>query len=258
MAIDVEPRSTEFADAGLGDLRAKNPVYRKMGELRQRTVEVIVGRTRLLIVYGPPGIGKSIAVYQMLDVHYQRSKRQWDDQEQKDDRRTMQGENGEQAFRPPFSVIQGGTSLPVFFCNMFWASCPQEILLIDDVSSIRNKLIQAALQQATDPTTNGMCYYNYRARLPDESVPKRYQFRGGIIILTNYRKLEGGKEHRMDNAGAGPHPLIEETFMIDVIGTERSGLGLGPDDNFDNLSAKIYLWQRMTRLMEERGQSGPL
>jgi hypothetical protein len=187
---------SEFADAGLADMRLKNPVYRKMAELRQRSIEVIAGRARLLIAYGPPGIGKSIAVSEMLDAYSRHEHKQWLAQPNKDERRTEDDGSGVPAFRPPFSVIQGGTSFPVFYCRLFWASYPGEVLFVDDVSSLNNKAIQACLMQATDPTHNGRVYYNFRVDLPDDMVPKRYSFRGGIIIVTNFRKTERDKKFR--------------------------------------------------------------
>lgn len=168
-----------------------NEIYRQMQTSMMRVKDLIEGRAgKLLIIYGPPGIGKSRGVMYELARYSKLKQAEWDEAEIKPERRTTMDDMGRQAFRPPYEIISGRITHPQFHCRMYYASHVDEILFLDDVQSLTDSRIQNALQLAADPTHHGMVSYNYRADLPDPEVPKRFPMLGGIVIVTNFRKSD--------------------------------------------------------------------
>lgn len=177
-------------DEGLEDLLSSNPIYQHHATLKHRATQVLLGRLKFLICYGPPGIAKSHTINQLLAALTVIERRKWDEHPiPKPDRRTIRDpETGEDRFRPPYVLVQAGISVPVFFCRLFRVSKRGEIMFVDDVTSLANQGIQSIIQQATDPEHDGYCSYNFRAKLPYADVPKEFNFRGGFIILTNWNR----------------------------------------------------------------------
>lgn len=180
----------------------RNPIDRAKAELRDGVAQVIKKDINFLVLYGPPGIGKTRDIEEMLAVYYAIEKAKWEKtpDEDKDPRRTMLNEKTDELeFRPPFTVITGGISFPEFYKRLYWSSKHGEILFIDDAITLRDPRIQSALQQATDPQTNGRVQYGFKAKLVQEDepdVPKEFYFDGGVIVCTNFRKDEMGKSER--------------------------------------------------------------
>lgn len=174
-------------DEGLEDLVAANPVYQRHAILKHRALQVMTGDLKFLIGFGPPGIAKSAVISKLLGARTIIDREKWEAHPiPKPSRRTIHDpETGEDRFRPPFVLIQGGISAPVFHCRLYRTSSRNEIMFVDDVTSLGDQRIQGMLQQATDPTHDGYCSYNYKAKLPYADVPHEFHFRGGIIILTN-------------------------------------------------------------------------
>jgi hypothetical protein len=187
----------ESLDEILAGLDRLPEIDRKMVEVRARTAQAIRGQIPLLYISGPPGIGKSEAVVSMLAEHSRREEADWrkkNRDEKLDDRRTYYNEDADiLAFNPPFRIISGGSTFPIFFTRMYWASYIGETLFIDDPTTLTDKRIKSALQCASDPT-NGR-WVEYNAKVEIKGIPKRhgvpaYQFLGGLIISINQRRGE--------------------------------------------------------------------
>lgn len=248
--IKAPVASVRPADPFAGYSTMANPIDRKHAELAVRVQEVLDGRTKLLIVYGPPGIAKSVSINRVLARHYFIEKKKWEVAERKPPRRTtmVQDEFGRDrlAFRAPFSVVQGGYSFPMFFCAAYWASDPNEVIFVDDVITLGDRRIQSFLQQATDPTHNGRVRYGYRVQLPDEEVPKEYNFHGGIIICTNFRKgLVSTAKHF---AQLFPQPVIDRATEVEFP-WERNAL-------FDYINREAFVKRGLLKYL--RAPTDPL
>jgi hypothetical protein len=170
------------------DWRDSNPIIRRFETLQLRTREVISGQCPLLIVYGPPGIAKSKEIMHQLRLLWEVEHEKWLNANPKPARRTAKQDDGRETFNEPYRIITGEISFPIFYCRMYWASRPGEVLFIDDVTSLSDRRIQSAMQQASDPTHNGAVRFGFKTAPPDELVPRKYSFEGGIIIVTNFRK----------------------------------------------------------------------
>jgi hypothetical protein len=166
----------------------ENPVYRKIKEMRYRVRQCINLQVRFLIIYGPPGIGKSEGIYVELKSYSDKLRAAWLAAQPKPERRTVFAEDGTVQFNPPFSLVTGQISFPQFHCAMYRAAYPGEVFFVDDVASVGDRRIQEAIQQASDNTHNGLCAYNFNASLPYDDVPKKYNMRGAIILVTNFRR----------------------------------------------------------------------
>jgi hypothetical protein len=196
--VAPQPYKPRPMDQGLEDLLSANPVYQAHAILKHRATQVITGRLKFLIGYGPPGIAKSQTINQLLAAVTEIERQKWDAHAiPKPQRRTIHDpETGEDRFRPPYVLVQAGISFPVFFCRLFRTSRRGEIMFVDDVISLSDGRIQGMIQQATDPTHDGYCAYNYRAKLPYPDVPNEFHYHGGLIILTNFNRDEA---HRKDS-----------------------------------------------------------
>lgn len=175
---------------GKTDWRENNIICVRMRHLMLRTEDVINGDTPLLIAYGPPGIGKSKGVFYKLKIYSDMLEQKWKANNHQPERRSAHDEQNPTvvSFNPPYRVVTGQISYPVFHGVMYHASYRGEVLLIDDVTSLSDPKIQAALQQSSDPTHNGLVQYGVRAKLPDDTAPKKFNFMGGTVLITNFRK----------------------------------------------------------------------
>jgi hypothetical protein len=170
-----------------------SPIDLAFLDLEDATRDLIDGDTKLVLVGGPPGIGKSENAMRVILEYSNRMRRRWeakDDQDKLDDvRRTRYGPDGPE-FNPPFVKIPGGSrKLPVLYCHLYWCSYPGEIGLIDDVPAIIYKNTQELLNDACDENRGGRVSCDVKT-MPDPRVPSEYNHRGGLLVLHNWSQQQ--------------------------------------------------------------------
>lgn len=183
----VEKTKPNNGNGKVKDWWDTNPISQKMTTMLLRIGEVIQGKIPLLIVSGPPGIAKTTSALYQLDLLFEAEYEAWLNKAPRKPRRTLKADDGREVFNEPYRIITGEITFPVFFCRMFWCSQKGEVLLIDDVASIADRRIRSVVHQAADPSHNGTVRYGFKTAPPDELVPRKYSFQGGIIIITNLR-----------------------------------------------------------------------
>jgi len=147
-----------------------------MDRLRERfqilddmTKAVKEGNVRAMIVSGPPGVGKSYGVENVL---------------QKADLFNTLAEK-----KPKFEVVKGAMSAIGLYAKLFEFSAPGNVVVFDDCDSIlMEDLSLNILKGALDSSARRFISWNTDSRiLRSEGIPDRFEFRGAAIFITNIK-----------------------------------------------------------------------
>jgi len=147
-----------------------------MDRLRERfqilddmTKAVKDGNVRAMIVSGPPGVGKSYGVENVL---------------QKADLFNTLAEK-----KPKFEVVKGAMSAIGLYAKLFEFSAPGNVVVFDDCDSIlMEDLSLNILKGALDSSARRFISWNTDSRiLRSEGIPDRFEFRGAAIFITNIK-----------------------------------------------------------------------
>lgn len=147
--------------------------------LREMTKAVKKGDVRAMIVSGPPGVGKSHGVEEVLDRY-----------------KTMETLGAGKSFE----VIKGAMSPIGLYCKLFNMADKGKVVVFDDCDSIfQDELSLNILKAALDSKKNRTIHWNTDSfKLRNEGVPDSFKFEASAIFITNLKfdKVKGKlREH---------------------------------------------------------------
>ena len=137
--------------------------------LKDMTKAVKQGDVRAMIVTGPPGVGKSFGVEEVLS---------------KDDLFNTLGER-----KPKYEIVKGAMSAIGLYSKLYKFSDAKSVLVFDDCDSILlDDISLNILKAALDSSKKRTISWNTDSRLlRSEGVPDRFEFKGGAIFITNLK-----------------------------------------------------------------------
>ncbi len=137
--------------------------------LKDMTKAVKNGDVRAMIVTGPPGVGKSFGVEEVLA---------------KDDLFDMMGQR-----KPKYEIVKGAMSAIGLYSKLYKFSDAKNILVFDDCDSILlDDIALNILKAALDSSKKRTISWNTDSRiLRSEGIPDKFEFKGGAIFITNLK-----------------------------------------------------------------------
>lgn len=137
--------------------------------LTEMTKAVKSGDVRAMIVSGPPGVGKSFGVEEVLT---------------KDDLFNTLGER-----KPRYEIVKGAMSAIGLYAKLYEYSDAKNVLVFDDCDSILlDDLSLNILKGALDSSKKRVISWNTDSRLlRSEGIPDRFEFKGAAIFITNIK-----------------------------------------------------------------------
>jgi len=166
--IDYETRvlQNESEEDAIERIRHTFDMYEKSAQA------TINGAMRGLIVSGPPGIGKSHGVMEMLKNPI---------------RQTYQALSGNFGGEVDYEVISGSSSAIGLYQKLYHFRKPNSVLVFDDCDEIfANEESLNLLKAALDSSDKRTISWNKQSRvLEEEGIPRVFDFCGSVIVLTN-------------------------------------------------------------------------
>jgi hypothetical protein len=137
--------------------------------LTDMTRAVRAGDVRAMIVSGPPGVGKSFGVEEVLA---------------KDGIFDVLGER-----KPKYEIVKGAMSAIGLYAKLYEYSDANHVLVFDDCDSIlMEDLSLNILKGALDSSKKRFISWNTDSRLlRSEGIPDRFEFKGAAIFITNIK-----------------------------------------------------------------------
>lgn len=137
--------------------------------LKDMTKAVKAGDVRAMIVTGPPGVGKSYGVEEVLS---------------RDDLFDVMGQR-----KPKYEIVKGAMSAIGLYTKLYKFSDSKNILVFDDCDSILlDDIALNILKAALDSSKKRTISWNTDSRLlRSEGVPDRFEFKGGAVFITNLK-----------------------------------------------------------------------
>lgn len=141
----------------------------RMQVLTDMTTAVKAGDVRAMIVTGPPGVGKSFGVEEVLN---------------KDDLFNALGER-----KPKYEVVKGAMSAIGLYSKLYEYSGEKNVIVFDDCDSVLlDDLSLNILKAALDSSKKRTISWNTDSRiLRSEGIPDRFEFKAGCIFITNIK-----------------------------------------------------------------------
>ena len=174
VGADVKSTVREESDAEIVER-----IRERFDMLKDMTKAVRKGDVRAMIVSGPPGVGKSHGVEEVLD------------------RYALMESMGAQKTH---EVIKGATSAIGLYCKLYKMADKGKVVVFDDCDSIfADELSLNILKAALDSKKNRYIHWNtdsHKLRL--EGVPDSFKFEASAIFITNLKfdKVKGKlREH---------------------------------------------------------------
>ena len=151
-----------------------------LNDMTQASVDGVV---RGMVVTGPPGVGKSFGVEQVLNEN-----RMFDKMAGKRDR---------------FQVIKGASSAIGLYKVLYENSDKGSVLVMDDCDTVlHDETSLNLLKAALDSSKHRFLSWNTdSALLRREGIPDRFEFKGSVIFITNL-KFEGTRGKLKDHLDA--------------------------------------------------------
>jgi hypothetical protein len=133
------------------------------------TKAVKAGEVRAMIVTGPPGVGKSFGVEEVLT---------------KDDLFNTLGER-----KPRYEIVKGAMSAIGLYAKLYEFSDAKNVIVFDDCDSVLlDDLSLNILKAALDSSKKRTISWNTDSRLlRSEGIPDRFEFKAGAIFITNIK-----------------------------------------------------------------------
>ena len=137
--------------------------------LKDMTKAVKEGTVRAMIVTGPPGVGKSFGVDEVLS---------------KDDLFNTLGQR-----KPKYEIVKGAMSAIGLYSKLYHYSEKGNVIVFDDCDSVLlDDLSLNILKAALDSSKKRTISWNTDSRLlRNEGVPDKFEFKAGAIFITNIK-----------------------------------------------------------------------
>jgi hypothetical protein len=137
--------------------------------LKEMTKAVKEGNVRAMIVTGPPGVGKSFGIEEVLS---------------KDDLFDVMGQR-----KPKYEIVKGAMSAVGLYKKLYQYSEKNNIIVFDDCDSVLlDDLSLNILKGALDSSKKRTISWNTDSRvLRAEGVPDKFEFKAGAIFITNIK-----------------------------------------------------------------------
>jgi hypothetical protein len=168
--------------------------------LKDMTKAVKEGTVRAMIVTGPPGVGKSFGVDEVLS---------------KDDLFNTLGQR-----KPKYEIVKGAMSAIGLYSKLYQYSEKGNVIVFDDCDSVLlDDLSLNILKAALDTSKKRTISWNTDSRmLRQEGVPDKFEFKAGAIFITNI-KFENVRSKKLQDHLAA---LESRCHYIDLqMDTER-------------------------------------
>jgi hypothetical protein len=169
VAVDAEPERTDDQIA-----QELKETFEILGEMTQA---VATGVIKGLVISGPAGVGKSHTVTTMLEQELGMPAR-------------IQG------LEPKYEVISGHIS-PIMLYTKLYSLCDEgSVLVLDDCDVLEDLESVNILKAALDTKKVRRIHWGTASHvLEKEGVPTSFEFRGGVIFLTNAKlnNIKSGK-----------------------------------------------------------------
>lgn len=166
--VEVDDSVTATGSEGETDEQIIERLRGRFSMLSEMTKAVKKGNVRAMIVSGPPGVGKSHGVEEVLDRY-----------------KTMEALGGAKKYE----VIKGAMSPIGLYCKLYKMADAGNVVVFDDCDSIfQDDLSLNILKAALDSKKNRTIHWNTDSfKLRNEGVPDSFQFRGSAIFITNIK-----------------------------------------------------------------------
>ena len=137
--------------------------------LDEMTKAVKSGDVRAMIVSGPPGVGKSYGVEQVL--------------EKTDIFGKLAG------WKPKYEIVKGTMSSVGLYAKLYQYSDEKSVIVFDDCDTVlMEDLSLNILKAALDSSKKRYISWNTDSRLlRSEGIPDRFEFKGAAIFITNIK-----------------------------------------------------------------------
>ncbi len=168
--------------------------------LDEMTKAVKAGTIRAMIVSGPPGVGKSYGVEQVLE---------------KDDLFNAMAQRN-----PKYEIVKGAMSPVGLYKKLYELSDEKNVVVFDDCDSVLlDDLSLNILKAALDTSKKRTIAWNTDSRLlRSEGIPNTFEFKGAAIFITNI-KFENVRSKKLQDHLAA---LESRCHYIDLkMDTER-------------------------------------
>jgi len=137
--------------------------------LKDMTQAVKAGDVRAMIVTGPPGVGKSFGVEEVLNKH---------------DLFTAIAEK-----KPKYEVVKGAMSALGLYAKLYEYSEKGNVIVFDDCDSVllddlSLNILKAALDSSKKRT---ICWNTDSRLLRSDGIPDKFEFKAGCIFITNIK-----------------------------------------------------------------------
>lgn len=153
------------------DEQIKERLRERFEILNDMTRAVKKGDVRAMIVTGPPGVGKSFGVEEVLGKH------------------DVMATIANNSKLKKYDVVKGAMSALGLYSKLYEYKDPKSILVFDDCDSVlQDELSLNILKAALDTSKKRMIHWNTDSRLlRDQGAPNSFEFKGGAIFITNIK-----------------------------------------------------------------------
>ena len=174
--VGAEVKTTVVEES---DAEIVERIRERFDMLKDMTKAVKKGNVRAMIVSGPPGVGKSHGVEEVLDRYA-----------------TMEMMGAGKTHE----VIKGAMSPLGLYCKLYSMADKGKVVVFDDCDSIfQDDLSLNILKAALDSKKNRWIHWNTDSfKLRNEGVPDKFKFEASAIFITNLKfdKVKGKlREH---------------------------------------------------------------
>ena len=162
------------------DQQVMDRIATRFDILHDMTKAVIAGDVRAMIVTGPPGVGKSYGVEKELD-------------------KASMMDNI--AGRPiKYEVVKGAMTALGLYATLYRHADANHVLVFDDCDSVlMDELSLNILKAALDSGKKRVLHWNADSnKLRSEGIPDKFEFKGGVIFITNV-KFENVRSRKLQD-----------------------------------------------------------
>jgi hypothetical protein len=184
------------------DAQIKERLRERFEILNDMTRAVKKGDVRAMIVTGPPGVGKSFGVEEVLSKH------------------DLMATVANNSKLKKYEVVKGAMSALGLYAKLYEYKDAKSILVFDDCDSVlQDELSLNILKAALDSSKKRTIHWNTDSRLlRDQGAPNSFEFKGGAIFITNI-KFENVRSKKLQDHLAA---LESRCHYLDLtIDTER-------------------------------------